>query len=93
MGHFSMEISANPGSVPRGNQHAIHHAADMADVVNTMIYDLFSKRPKDGVYRVNDDEGHRLMFIAGLAVNMARRVEDAYRVAHKNYASGKGGAS
>lgn len=74
-------------------EDAIHHAADMADVVNTMVCDLFAKKSKDGVYRVNDDDGYRLMFLTGLAIDMARRVEDAYRVAHANHVAAKGGAA
>lgn len=74
-------------------EDAIHNAADMADVVNAMIMDLFAKTPKASTYSVSDDEGNRLMFLAGLAVDMARRVEAAYRTAHANHVSGKGGAS
>lgn len=74
-------------------EDAIHHAADMADVVNSMACDLFAKRPRDETFLLSLDEGNRLMFLAGLAVDMARRVEESYRVAHANYVATKGGAT
>lgn len=69
----------------------IRDQADMADAVNSVVLDLFGKVPAGGVYRVQDDDANRLLFLAGLAVDMARKVQDAYRIAHANYVAGKGG--
>ncbi len=67
----------------------IHDAADMVDTLNGILMDLFGKAPANGVYRVNKDDGHQLLFLAGLAVDMTRKVEEAYPVAHKNHFAGR----
>lgn len=71
----------------------IHDAANMADTLNDVIVRVFGRKPESGVYRVHDHDGHQILFLAGLAVDMARKVEDAYRIAHANYTAAKGGAA
>ncbi len=71
----------------------IHDAADMADAIDDIVMKMFSKAPENGVHRVNREDGHQALFLAGLAVEMARKVEDAYRIAHANHFAKKGGAA
>ena len=71
----------------------IHDAADMTDALNDVIVRIFGRKPESEVYRVDDHDGHQLLFLASLAVDMARKVEDAYRIAYANHVAAKGGAA
>lgn len=69
----------------------IHDAADMADTVNSIVFDLLGKKLEGDIYRIHGDSGNRLMFLAGIAVSMAEKVREAYAVAHANDVSDKKG--
>lgn len=67
----------------------IHDAADMADVVDAIVLDLFSIAEPSGVYKIADEDGHRLLFLARLAADMAEKVRQAFAIAHANHVETK----
>lgn len=71
----------------------IHDAADMAEAVDAIALDLFSIAEPSGVYKIANEDGHRLLFLAGLAADMAEKVRQAFAIAHANHVAAKGGAA
>ncbi len=65
-------------------------AADMVDAFNAIVHQHFDRKPAGGRFILTADEGHRLFFLAGMAVAMSEKVKEAYYAAWENEAAARG---